>query len=166
MRIRTVVLAGILPAMVANASDWKKTLEESLTSNYELTKTGGDRNRVTKEGTVLTIRKDNINGDVAASMVQMINKVMPDGSVVQGSGSGNGRVFKVGDKVYVYKIDVKDDAVVVDALSKEMFEVLLRGSTRQTRYKAAIHFEFPKGTLQGMEPAAVKKVIDAAIGPE
>ena len=42
----------------------------------------------------------------------------------------------------------------------------LKGSTRQTRYKSLISFEFSKGFLETADPAAVKKVIDDVLAPE
>jgi uncharacterized protein YidB (DUF937 family) len=150
----------------AGPAEWKATLQDALTRSYEMTKTGLDRVRIAKAGTVLTVRKDNINGDVASSMFQLVNKVTPDGTIVQGSGEGNGRVFKVGDKVYLYKIEVKSDAVLFEVLSTETFQVMQRGSDHQTRYKAVISFQFAPGTLEGMSPDAVKKVVDDVIAPE
>ena len=102
---------------IANAADWKTTLEESLASNYELTKTGIDRIRITKAGTMLVIRKENISGDLASDVTFLNNKVV-DGNVQQAGGFGavlqakkSSRVFKAGEKVYLFKISVRDDAV-------------------------------------------------------
>lgn len=166
------ILIVLLTTTFANAADWKSTLEEFLASNYEVTKTGIDRVRVTKAGTVLVIRKENISGDLASDMTFLNNKVI-DGTVQQAGGLGaalqgkkTSRVFKAGEKVYVFKIEVKDDAVRFFVISGETYDVNLRGSTRQTRYKSEISFEFPKGYLEGAEPATVKKVIDEVIAPE
>jgi NAD-dependent oxidoreductase involved in siderophore biosynthesis len=75
-------------------------------------------------------------------------------------------VFKPGEKVYVFKIDVKDEAVQFFVISGETYDVNVKGSTRQTRYKSLISFQFAKGFLDTAEPAAVKKVVDEVLIPE
>ena len=169
-RQRTLFSVGFVAILFAAvpaeaAKPWQTALDQSLAKNYELTKTGLDRIRITSPGTLLVIRKENISGNIASDMFMMNNKVT-DGKVRQGSGAGSSRVFKVGEKVYVIKTDVKDDAVDFLVISGDTFEVTEHGSTKQTRYKAVISFEFPKGTLETTEPAAVKKVIDDVIATE
>jgi hypothetical protein len=164
MRVSPFVLSAMVVMTVGHAQDWKKTLEESLASNYELTKTGMDRVRITKPGTVFVVRKDNINGDVASSMFQFVNKVMPDGTIVQGSGEGNGRVFKVGEKVYLFKIDVKNDGVHFGVISADTYQVVQHGADHQTRYKAVITFQFP--SIETMTPEAIKKAVSQVISTE
>jgi hypothetical protein len=162
----------LFAASFASAADWKTTLDESLGANYELTKTGIDQIRITKAGTVLVIRKENISGDLASDLTFLNNKVI-DGVVQQAGGIGaafqdkkTSRVFKPGEKVYLFKIGVKDDAVQFFVISGDTYDVNLKGSTRQTRYKSEISFEFPKGFLETAEPAAVKKAIDEVVAPE
>ncbi|HEV2200657.1 MAG TPA: hypothetical protein VGR73_12610 [Bryobacteraceae bacterium] len=167
-----VAILTISLGCAATAADWKNTLEESLASNYELTKTGLDRVRITKAGTVLVIRKDNISGDLASDLTYLNNKVI-GGTVQQAGGAGaflqdkrTSRVFKTGEKVYVSKIAVRPDAVEFFLVSGETYDVNLRGSTRQTRYKALVSFEFDNGFLETADLAAVKKVVDDVIAPE
>jgi hypothetical protein len=168
----SLMMAQTLYATAPYETEWKTSLQESLSSNYELTKTGIDRIRITKAGTLLVIRKENISGDLASDMTFLNNKVI-DGSVQQGSGLAaslankmTSRVFKPGEKVYVFKIEVKDGAVQLFVISGDTYDVNLKGSTRQTRYKSLISFEFPKGFLETADPAAVKKVIDDVLAPE
>ena len=174
--VRSILMVGMASLLCvggfASGADWKATLEESLKGNYELTKTGIDRVRITKAGTVLVIRKDNISGDLASDATFLNNKVT-DGTVQQAGGfmaamqgKKTSRVFKTGEKVYVFKIEVKDDAVEFFVISGETYDVNVHGSTRQTRYKSEISFEFPKGALEAASVAAVKKVIDDVIAPE
>jgi hypothetical protein len=160
------VVAVLLAAIPAEAAKpWQTALEQYLAKNYELTKTGLDRVRITSAGTLLVIRKENISGNIASDMF-MVNNRITDGKVRQGSGAGSSRVFKTGEKVYVIKLDVKDDAVDLLVISGDTFEVTEHGSTKQTRYKAVISFEFPKGTLENTESSAVKKIIDDAVATE
>jgi hypothetical protein len=174
---RSALIAGTASLLLcsgsfARAADWKATLEESLKANYELTKTGVDRLRITQAGTVLVIRKENISGDLSSDATYLENKVI-DGTVQQAGGIMAGlqgkhtsRTFKPGEKVYVFKIDVKDSAVQFFVISGETYDVNLRGSTRQTRYKSEISFQFPKGVLETADLDTVKKTIDDVIAPE
>jgi hypothetical protein len=111
------------------------------------------------------VRKENIVGDVANDPLMANNKIV-DGEVQQVSRRGPRRVFKPGEKVYVIKIDVKDDAVQFFVISVDTFEVTQLGSTKQTRYKGLISFEFPKGALETTDPAAVKKIVDDVIATD
>jgi hypothetical protein len=176
MRMRLLFPLGVFAVFVlstdSTAADWRNILEDSLASNYEMTRTGIDRVRITKAGTLLVIRKENISGDLASDLTFLNNKVI-DGTVQQGSGFAaamqnkkSSRVFKPGEKVYLFKIEVKPDAVEFFVISGETYDVNLKGSTRQTRYKSVISFEFPKGFLETADPAAVKKVVEEVVAPE
>ena len=58
--LTVVVVAQLVLPRVSRADDSTKALEEALKAKYELTKTGIDRVRITKPGTVLVIQKENI----------------------------------------------------------------------------------------------------------
>jgi hypothetical protein len=168
-----LVVGAVLAATHSTVpADWKKNLEESLKGRYELTKTGLDRIRITKPGTVLVIRKEGISGDLASDMTFLNNKVI-EGQVAQAGGFGaslqakkSSRVFRVGEKVYLFKIDVKDDAVLYFLISCETYDVNAHGSTKQTRYKSLLTFEFPKGFLESADADTVKRTVDAVVTPE
>ncbi len=95
----------------------RSALEDALKNKYEFTKTGIDRVRITQPGTVLVIQKEGISGDLSSDMSFLNNKVR-DGQVAQAGGFGammQGKKtspdLKVGDKVYLFKIEAKDDQV-------------------------------------------------------
>jgi hypothetical protein len=155
----------------AHASN-HKALEEALKAKYAIAKTGLDRARITQPGTVLVIQKDGISGDLATDLTFLNNKVR-DGQVAQAGGFGafmqdkkTSRILKTGDKVYVFNIQVKDDQVRYFVITCDTYDVDLHGSTRQTRYKALLSFEFPKEFLSNADADAVKKVVDTVIEPE
>jgi hypothetical protein len=156
---------------IANAGD-RSALEEALQSKYQLTKTGIDRVRITEPGTILVIQKEGISGDLSSDMSFLNNKVR-DGQVAQAGGFGammqdkkTSRTLKVGDKVYVFKIKVKDDHVRYFIITGDTYDVNVHGSTRQTRYKALLSFELGKEFLESASVDDVKKVVDAVIAPE
>jgi hypothetical protein len=169
-----LVAASCLVGFVgpSKSADWKGSLEEGLKGKYELTKTGIDRVRITKPGTVFVLRKDGVSGDLASDMSFLNNKVS-DGQVAQAGGLGaalqdkkTSRVFKAGEKVYLFKIGVKEDSVQYFLLSCDTFDENVTGSSRQTRYKSLLTFEFPKGFLETADASAVKQVVDQVVAPE
>jgi len=170
--LTVVVVAQLVLPRVSRADDSIKALEEALKAKYELTKTGIDRVRITKPGTVLVIQKENISGDLASDATFLNNKV-ENGQIAQAGGFGailqdkkTSRVFKSGEKVYVFKLDVKEKYVQFFIVSCETYDVNLHGSTRQTRYKSLLTFEFPEGFLATATADTVKKTVDAVIVPE
>lgn len=153
---------------VANCAEaakpaWQAKLEEFLVGNYEISKISLDSTRITKEGTQLVIRKDNVGADTAGSMTFWKNQVI-DGKVKQGPGTAY--VFKPGEKVYVQRLSVSDTEVRFFLISAEMYDITVRGTTQRTRYQCYLGFEFPKGTLETTDPAEVKKLIDGVIATE
>ncbi|MGH9843924.1 MAG: hypothetical protein ACREEM_34750 [Blastocatellia bacterium] len=175
LNVRLIVsLAGVLffvavPQSQARHNDWKDALKEQLESAYTLTKTGIDRLRITSPGIILVIRKDGISGDLSSDMTFLMNKVQ-EGRISQAGGFSavmqdkkTSRVFKPGERVYVFDIKVKDDEVWLFTLSCDTFEVNVKGSTQQKRYKALLNFQFPKGFLATTEFAQVKEAIDSVL---
>jgi hypothetical protein len=147
-------------------------LEEALKSKYQLTKTGIDRVRITEPGTILVVQKEGISGDLSSDMTFLNNKVR-DGQVAQAGGFGaimqdkkTSRTLKVGDKVYLFKIEVKDDQVRYFIITCDTYDVNVHGSTRQTRYKALLSFELGKDFLESASADDVKKVVDTIVAPE
>ncbi len=166
-----VLFFALLVARPSGAAERNRALEESLKAKYELAKAGTDWVRVTKPGTVLVVQKEGILTDLALSMPPM-NKVV-DGNVTQSKGfmafmssSENQRVLKPGDKLYVDQIVVKGNEVVFFVFTCDTYEVHIRGTTRQTRYKAVLAFQFPQGFLETADAGGVKKVIDKVLVPE
>jgi len=165
--------AVLVLGMVTTASGGdRNALEDALKSKYELTKTGIDRVRITQPGTVLVIQKEGISGDLSSDMSFLNNKVH-DGKVAQAGGFGatmqgkkTSRDLKVGDKVYLFKIEAKDDQVRYFIITCDTYDVNVHGSTRQTRYKALLSFELGKDFLETANADSVKKVVDTVIAPE
>ena len=153
---------------LAIASDWKDALKESLEAAYPLThRATMSPDRITQQGVVLVIEKPGIAADPSSDARFSITYVK-DGQISEQGGAAAGifakvntRVFKPGEKVYVIGIKTGDDYVMLELLSCDMFDVERHGSSRQTRYKAALSFKFDKESL----PALPVDKIKAAIGP-
>lgn len=167
--------AALCPCMVApfmaRAANNNKELDEALKAKYELAKTGWDRVRITKPGTVLVLRKDGISADLSKDLTYLDNKVV-DGQISQKGGflaemqnKKTSRMLKAGDKVFVYDIKVKNDTVHYFLITCDTFDVNIHGSTQQTRYKAVVSFQFPPGFLNSADADKVMKVVDQIVVP-
>ena len=170
-QLRLAAAVTIVAAGTAFAGD-RNALEESLKSRYELTKTGIDRVRITQPGTILVVQKEGISGDLSSDLTFLNNKIR-DGKVAQAGGFGammqgkkTSRMLKVGERVYVFKIEVKDDQVRYFVLTCDTGDVNEHGTTRQVRYKALLSFEVGKEFLESASVSDVKKVVDSVIAPE
>lgn len=176
MRFAKMVLActsalALTSAVPSMAGD-HNALKDSLEAKYQLTKTGVDRVRITQPGTVFIVQKDGISGDLASDMTFLNNKVH-DGQVAQAGGfmasmqgKTTSRDLKTGDKVYLFRIDVKDDQVQFFVITCDTYDVNVHGSTKQTRYKAQLSFELGKDFMASATPEATEKAIETVIIPE
>ena len=174
--IFTLKLAVVLGLFAAgNTAAWagsNEALKEALEAKYQLTKTGMDRVRITQQGTVLVVQKDGISGDLSSDLTFLNNKVH-DGQIAQQGGfmaamqnKTTSRNLKTGDKVYVFKIDVKDDQVQFFIITCDTYDVNLKGSTKQTRYKALLSFELGREFMASATPETVEKAVETIIIPE
>src|ERR1039458_4556477 len=152
-----IAVLTLCSSMSLAASD-HDTLKNALETKYQLTKTGIDRIRITQPGTVFIVQKDGISGDLSSDATFLNNKVK-DGQVSQASGfmaamqsKTTSRDLKVGDKVYLFAIDVKDDQVQLFVITCDTYDVNVHGSTKQTRYKAQLSFELGKDFMATATP--------------
>lgn len=139
----------ITTSFVANAQ--QNPMVQSLESQYALTKPTADNSDIVTAGAVLVLQKDNLMMVVTSSS-NLYQNTYKDGKISQntlgkfaGLGrrlpgftneGGTTRIFVTGEKMWVTKIDLKDNAVVFD---------LLTDALGDNRYKAAISIPFPKG---------------------
>lgn len=171
--LKCVVLLGLLAAF--NATAWagnQDALKEALEAKYQLTKTGIDRVRITQPGTVFVVQKSGISGDLASDLTFLNNKVN-DGQIAQAGGfmasmqgKSTSRDLKTGDKVYLFRIDVRDDQVQFFVITCDTYDVNVKGSTKQTRYKAELSFDLGKDFMTTATPESVEKAVEAVITPE
>jgi hypothetical protein len=165
-----LIALSMLPASAKDA--WKAELEEKLKSPLVLTKLGIDQLRVTHPGTLFVIQREGIGGQQAKDVT--LSKVfVRDGTVAQAGGlmvalidRKNARQFRVGERVYVSKISVQDNEIWYIINAVDTMEANLRGTTQQTRYKALLAFQFPKGDLETTEFAKVQASISDVLVSE
>jgi hypothetical protein len=144
---------GTQEAESAEPTSWKSVLQSGLASRINITRTDNARLRITEAGTVLLVQHEGITASPAQDASMLVNKV-DDGKIKQPGGLSalvsdkkTNRDYLVGERLYCIAIKVKDDAVQLWLLSTQMAPVTIKGSTQQTRYKAALEFKFPKDFL-------------------
>jgi hypothetical protein len=161
---------GAVPTI---ASDWKDALKNALEETYPLThRATMSPDRITQQGIVLVIEKPGIAADPSSDARFSITYVRDGqigeqgGTAVAFFGKRNTRVFKPGEKVYVIGIKVGDDYVMLELMSCDMFDVMKMGSTRQTRYKAALSFKFDKESLPTLDADKIRAAIEPVVATE
>lgn len=154
-----LVGAGVAQAKKAA---WQNELTSQLEKIYPLSKRGRlAPDRITTAGAVLVLQQQGITADLSSNMTIITTDVGPDGQVAQSGAfqKKGSRVLEPGETVYLTDIDVKDRLVRFIVLTCNTFEVNVKGSTRQTRYKAAVDFTFDEGYLSSANVEDVKKAI-------
>lgn len=167
----TVVAASGMPAVAGDS--WKDALKKDLETVYTLSKRATlSPDRVTRQGTVVVVRKDGITADLSSDMRYSVTRVS-DGQMGEEGGAVSAvftkersRVFRAGERLFVTDIDVYDDGVMLKVLSCESFDINEKGSTQQRRYKAAVKFLYPKGSGPEKTVTDIKASVDPVLLPE
>ncbi len=131
--------------MFAQNKDWRSAIQDPLESQYPLTKASADKSTIVTAGAILVLRKDDLLMFTASSLTPPAN-TYKDGRITQSlfgklgktATDGSTRTFVKGEKFWVTKIEVRDDAVVFQLLSDPF---------NDARYWASLRFPFPKGSL-------------------
>jgi hypothetical protein len=179
-----VIIAGLLPAGIANAQGGADSLEGQLAAKYKVAKIGQDSSgiSVTDPGTVLVIKKGGILSVTSSNMV-VIPSYVKDGQVHSANGNAMAGVSKllkwknvsdptgsttaetkfltIGEKVYVSKIEVnrKDSKVSMAIIECDSCNSVQDASQR----KAQVVFQFPKDYLAGADGGQVSDVISQVL---
>jgi hypothetical protein len=150
-------------ALTAQTPGTPASIEQSLESQYTLTKAAADRSDIVTPGAVLVLKKDGLlmsattSGSAAQNtykdgkLSQGIWKMakMPGfGSLMAHSGTGANvqtRTFVAGEKFWVTKITVHDDGVIMELFSDPFSDV---------RYYSILKFPFAKGAYPSPDQVA------------
>lgn len=154
------LLAGA--PFLASAQD-KNPIEQKLASEYAVTQPTADNTDIVTAGAILVLKKDRIMMAPVAS-TNFYQNTYKDGKITQNAAGkvSNAfgrfshlpgasapaapatRTYVPGEKMWVTKIELKGDAVIFDLLTDVVVD---------TRYKAALKFEFPKGSPPTVDQA-------------
>jgi hypothetical protein len=145
--------------MRLNAQD-KAAIEKKLTSQYALTHTTADRTDIVTAGAILVLQKDNLMMVDTAS-ANMFQNTYKDGKITQNAlgrtlgrlgrlpgaqqTTANQRTYVAGEKMWLTKVDVREDGVVLE---------LYTDAVNDVRYRAGLRFPFPKGSVPPADQVA------------
>jgi hypothetical protein len=159
--MRHIKIPGLLVALLVATSfctyaqDQKAAIQQKLESQYALTKPTADRTDIVTAGAILVLNKDNLMMVDATSSGNPYQNTYKDGKITHnalgkfagfanrlpgGAAAGQPgatRTFVAGEKMWVTKIDVRDNAVIFE---------LFTDAFGNTRYKASLTFPF-KGAV-------------------
>jgi hypothetical protein len=147
---------------------------EALQKKYALTQMTPDYEQVTKDGMTMDLKSAGIYSLPTSDMIEPDNKVA-DGKIQPPSmftkltlTKMGSHVLQNGDKVYITKIDRKDESgdvllrftiVTVSALD-------VTGQDAQKKYKAIVAFKFKKGYLDDAPPDEVEQAVETIMAPD
>jgi len=168
-RLAVVVLFGFIACVPAfTADEWKENLEQQLQSKFVVTKRSA-MGSVKTPGSVLVVQIEGLRVDRPKAV--MTATTIQDGKVAKMGGGGflegtAGKALKRGDRLYLYSIGVKDDAINLLVATVDTFDVTDHGTTTSTPYTGAVHFAFADEYLPTAAPDDVIKTISAVLRDE
>lgn len=158
-----------LAAGELRAQAWKDSLTARLSTRLTPASVSSDRLRITRPGTALLVQAEGISASPGKDASYLKNHLR-EGRIEQAKGlaaalsnKNTNRDFRVGERVFVTKIDVNDNDVQLFLISSETNQILVSGNSQQTRYKAVLQVDFPKGTLETTMLAEIEKTLSAAL---
>lgn len=139
------------------AEDPKAAIQQKIQSEFAVTQATAAEDDIVTAGAILVVKKGNIMMSPTSS-TNMFQNTYKDGKISQNSlGSANkfwdharklpgmggsagtsSRTYVPGEKMWLTKIDVRDDGLVLNLLTDAISDV---------RYKASLKFPWPKGTI-------------------
>lgn len=177
--LRSIVVCVLLVASVNDRTwaksrprpPWQTALAESLDATYAIARISFFNNRITQPGTIVVVQQDGLSGSPWDGGIG--DNLIRDGKVQQkgrnwlyaleGSGSRN---FKIGSKHYVHHLAVKDEEVQISLVTVDTYEIIEKGESKPSRFRAELHFQFAPGELDTMSFAHLRSEIDPLIGRE
>jgi hypothetical protein len=175
IRTTLLLLSCLLVSITSNViamPDWQDELTKQIKTTYTVTETGMDRLRITKPGTVFTVQLEGIAADPSSDATFSQNKFR-EGEIKQSKGivpflqdKKRTRNLRPGERVYLFKADVRDNEINLYVITCDLFDVNIKGSTQQVRYKSLVTVQFPKDFLATAEFGKVKGVIETLFAPE
>ncbi len=169
-----LICAATFSAQSAAAADSSSGVLGALQKKYLVTETTPDHEQITKDGTTMSLKCAGVYSLPSSIMIVPDNKVS-DGKIQPPSMFAKmtwtkigSHVLQTGDKVYITKMERKDESG--DVLLK--FTILtasaldVSGQEGQKKYLATVSFKFKKGYLDDSPPEEVEQAIEAVLAPD
>ncbi len=147
----------------------------AIEKKYQVTEMTADHEQVTKDGTTMALKCAGIY-----SVPSTMTLTTPDNKIVDGRVQPpnmfakqvlvkmGAHVLQTGDKVYITKIDSKND-LTGDSLKFTILTVSsldVTGGDAQKKYNANVTFKFKKGYLDDTPPEEVEQAVEAVMAPD
>ena len=146
----------------------------ALENKYVITEMTPDHAEVTKDGTIMVVKRGGIYSDPVSQSFATINNNVVDGKIQPLSGTGlfnyskSDRILHSGDKVYILKIESKPEAKgdQLKFLILTTDPMAVPGQDGQDRFGSVITFKFNKGYLAEASPEDVEQAVEAILAPD
>ncbi len=158
----------------AAAQDSPNGVVAALERKYVITEMTPDHAEVTKDGTIMVVKRGGLYSDPVSHSLATINNNVVDGKIQPLSGTGlwayskSDRILHSGDRVYVLKIeskpDSKGDQLKILILTTDPMDV--PGQDGQHRFGSVITFKFNKGYLNEASPEDVAQAVENILAPD
>ena len=174
---KALIASGCLTLLLATNAAAASGVVNAIQKKYLVTEFSTDHNQVTKDGTTMDLKCAGVYS-LPVNMTMM--SAPPDNQVSDGKIKSQNfmvksileklgaHVLQTGDKVYITKIDSKDDAkgdvLRFTVQSADSFDVT--GQSSQQKFTAVVSFHFKKGYLDEAPPDEVEQAIEAIMAPD
>ncbi len=177
MKKRTIIVASLLfvaassAVPISSAFAFEKGSTDGvvgvLLKKYTLTETTFDKSQVTHDGAQLSLKQAGVYTTPAKSLLSIDNKVM-EGKVQKQNffvsascAKSHCHVLQSGEKVYVTKIESKNDDLKFNILSVEDID----GGEGAERYGATVTFKLKHGIISEGSPDDIEQIVETVLGP-
>lgn len=155
------ILFALVPAVVLASSEAE--IRQALEAKYTLTERSKLSAQVTKPGTVLVVQKSGLQANTPRLVMKpTVIKNGQLGYVGGGNytGGDSGHTLKIGEKMYLYAIQTKPEALTLIYGTVDSYERSEKGSTKAQPYQLALRFEYDGG-LQAVETERILKDVSS-----
>ncbi len=174
---KALIAFGCLTLLSATNAAASSGVVGAIQKKYLVTEFTTDHNQVTKDGTTMALKCAGVYS-LPVNLTQM--SAPPDNQVWDGKLKSQNfmvksileklgaHVLQTGDKVYITKIDSKDDpkgdVLRFTIQSADSFDVT--GQSSQQKFTGVVSFHFKKGYLDEAAPDEVEQAIEAIMAPD
>jgi hypothetical protein len=140
----------LLCSPVHAKAEWKNELIQKLEAIYPLSKLNFTMTTVKETGGVIVLQLDGVAGTPSENLGDTIlvppsNRYLGPGKLKVSDSGSLSRIFKSGDRFYVYKISLVGNGFMFYIISVDSFPFnTVQGAALQSHYEAVVIFDFDK----------------------
>ena len=145
----------------------------AIQKKYVVTELSLDHEQITKDGTVMELKSAGVYsmpvGIRSPELIVADGKIQPPGrGTKMGLEMMGAKVLQSGDKVYITKIDTKEDGgdEFLRFTLSTVNSLDVKGQNVQKKFTAVVSFKFKKGYLEDNPPSDVEEVVEKVMTPD